>query len=57
MDMSKFSNWDAVDYIHSKEDALLYLKACVDEDDGDGTLILAALNDIARAKVLKKIPT
>ena len=57
MDMSKFSNWVAVDYIHSKEDALLYLKACVDEDDGDGTLMLAALDDIARAKMLKKIPT
>ena len=50
MDMSKFSKWDAVDYLHSEEDALLYLQACIDEDDGDGKLILAALSDVARAK-------
>ena len=56
MDISKFSKWDAADYLHSEEDAFLYLQSCVDEDDGDGTLILAALDDIARAKVLKRIP-
>ena len=48
MDMSKFSKWDAVDYLHTEEDALLYLQACINEDDGDGKLILAALSDVAR---------
>ena len=44
-----FSRWDAADHLHSKEDVRLYLEACVEEDPGDGSLIRAALNDIARA--------
>jgi probable addiction module antidote protein len=55
LDMSKFSKWDPVDYLHSEEDALLYLQACIDEDDGDGKLILAALSDVARAKNLSAL--
>ena len=55
IDMSKFSRWDAVDYLRSEEDALLYLQACIDEDAGDGKLILAALSDIARAKNLSPL--
>ena len=31
----------------TKEDARLYLEACAEEDPGDGSLIRAALNDIA----------
>ena len=45
----KFSKWDAADYINTEEDARLYLQACAEEDPGDGSLIRAALNDIARA--------
>jgi probable addiction module antidote protein len=33
----------------------LYLQACIDEDDGDGKLILAALSDVARAKNLSAL--
>ena len=47
MDMSKFAKWDPIDSIHTKEDALLYLQASIDEDDGK--LIRAVLSDIARA--------
>ncbi len=41
--------WDAVEHLQTREDARLYLQACADEDPGDGSLIRAALNDVARA--------
>ena len=44
-----FTRWDAVDYLNSMEDARSYLEAAVEEDLGDGRLIQAALNHIARA--------
>ncbi len=44
-----FTEWDAADHLHSAEDARLYLEACAKEDPGDGSLIRAALNDIARS--------
>ena len=46
-----FDRWDAAEeLVHHPEDAAMYLEACVDEDPGDGSVILAALNDIARAQ-------
>ena len=56
MDIKKFAKWDPVDFLHTEEDALLYLQACIEEDDGDGKLILAALSDVARAKNLSVVP-
>lgn len=44
-----FTKWDAADHLRSREDARLYLQACAEEDPGDGGLIRAALNDVARA--------
>ena len=44
-----FTRWDAADHLKSKEDARLYLQACAEEDPGDGSLIRAALSDIAHA--------
>lgn len=44
-----FSRWDAAEHLRTREDARLYLEACADEDPGDGSLIRAALNDVARA--------
>ncbi len=44
-----FSKWDVTEHLHSPEDARLYLEACAKEDPGDGSLIRAALNDIARS--------
>ena len=41
--------WDTVDHLHTDEDMALYLDACFAEDPGDGSLIRAALGDIARA--------
>ena len=50
-----FTRWDAADYIHTWEDARLYLEAAAEEDDGDGRLINAALSDIARAQRMGRI--
>ena len=41
--------------IGNKEDARLYLEACADEDPGDGSVIRAALNDIARAQNMSRL--
>ena len=45
-----FTKWDVVDHLETKEDVRLYLEACIEEDPGDGSLIRAALDDIARAR-------
>ena len=45
----KFTRWDVTDDLRTKEDVRLYLEACAEEDPGDGSLIRAALNDIARS--------
>ena len=46
-----FARWDAAEeLVHHPEDAAMYLEACIDEDPGDGSVIRAALNDIARAQ-------
>lgn len=51
----KFTRWDAVDYLENEEDMALYLDACLDEDPGDGSLVRAALNDIARARGMTQL--
>ena len=51
----KFTRWDAADYLKTEEDMALYLDACLDEDTGDGRLIRAALNDIARARGMSRL--
>ena len=42
--------WDAAEHIKTDADATAYLEAALDE--GDATLVAAALDDIARAKGL-----
>ena len=44
-----FTRWDVTDHLRTEEDARLYLEAAFEDDLGDGRLIRAALNDIARA--------
>lgn len=51
----KFTRWDAVDYLETEDDMALYLDACLEEDPGDGSLIRAALNDIARARGMTQL--
>ena len=48
--VEKFTRWDVTEHLRTREDVHLYLEACADEDPGDGSLIRAALNDIARAQ-------
>lgn len=45
--------WDAADHLETKEDIALYLEAAF--EDGDPTLIAAALGDAARAKGMTKV--
>lgn len=51
----KLSKWDAVDHLNSEEEMNLYLEACFEEDPGDGSLIRAALGDIARARGMAQL--
>lgn len=44
------SPWDAADHLASTEAVVAYLEAVF--EDGDASLIAAALNDVARAKGL-----
>lgn len=46
--------WDAADHLGSKEAILHYLEAVL--EDGEPSLITAALNDVARAKGLADNP-
>ena len=50
-----FTRWDAADHLQTPEDARLYLEACTEEDPGDGSLIRAALNDIARSGNMSRL--
>ena len=51
----KFTRWDVTEQLRTREDARLYLEACAEEDPGDGSLIRAALNDIARAGNMSRL--
>ena len=44
----EYREFDAADYIRSEEDVRGLLRAAVDEDPGDGAVIRAALNHVAR---------
>jgi probable addiction module antidote protein len=51
----KFSRWDPVDDLKTEDDVALYFQACVDDDPGDGSLVRAALGDIARARGMSQL--
>ena len=51
----QFTRFDSADYLKTPEEMAGYLDACFEEDPGDGSLIRAALNDIARAKGMTQI--
>jgi len=56
MDMPQgFSRWDAADTLKTDEDVVLYFEACLEEDPGDGSLIRAALGDMARARGMSQL--
>ena len=50
-----FKKWDAAVHMRTPEDIRLYLEACAEEDPGDGSLLRAALQDIARAGNMSRL--
>ncbi len=50
-----FSQWDVADDLRSDSDLELYFQACIDADEGDGSLIRAALSDIAHARGMNNL--
>ncbi len=51
----KFSRWDAADDLKTEADMAAYFAICLEEDPGDGSLIRAALGDIARARGMTQL--
>ncbi len=51
----KLTQFDAAEFIDTETRARLYLEAAADEDPGDGSLIRAALSDIARARNMSRL--
>lgn len=51
----KFSRWDPVDHLVTEAEQTAYLNASLDSDPGDGSLIRAALGDIARARGMSRV--
>ena len=51
----KFVPWDVAEHLVSDIDAAAYLDACIMGDPGDGSLVRAALNDIARARGMSQL--
>ncbi|MCX2897178.1 addiction module antidote protein [Pseudomonas mandelii] len=51
----QFTRFDAAEFLNTPEEMAAYLDACFDEDAGDGVLIRAALNDIARAQGMTQV--
>ena len=51
----QFTRFDAAEFLKTPQEMAAYLHACFEEDAGDGVLIRAALNDIARAKGMTQI--
>ena len=45
--------WDPANHLHTEEDMAAYLEAAL--EDGNATLITAALGDIARAKGMTQV--
>jgi probable addiction module antidote protein len=45
---TRTERWDVADHLATEEDMAAYLEAAV--EDGDPTLVTAALGDVARAK-------
>ena len=51
--MKRAATYDAVEFLNSDEDIIAYLNAAL--EDGDPTLVSAALGDIARARGMTKL--
>jgi len=50
MESNELKKWDVVDHLRTDEEMAEYFDACLEEEPGDGSLVRAALDDIATAK-------
>jgi probable addiction module antidote protein len=55
MAKTKTHLYDAAAYLTSNEDCALYLQAVIDESEGDPTMIVTALGEIARARGMMQL--
>ncbi len=55
MAKTKTRPYDAAAYLKTEEDCAMYLQAAIDEADGDPSIIVAALGDIARARGMMQL--
>lgn len=51
--MKTATKWDILDYLETEEDMVAYLNAAL--EDGDTSVLAAALGDIARAKGMTQL--
>ena len=51
----KYTKWDPVEHLESAADVFMYLEACAELDLGQGRLIRAALEDIARSAGMRRM--
>lgn len=47
--------YDAASYLKTEEDCALYLQAAIDEAQGDPSVVVTALGDIARARGMMEL--
>ncbi len=50
-----YTPWDVTEYLQTVEEIRLFLQECAKEDPGDGSLIGAALDNLAEGRNLHRI--
>lgn len=51
----QLTNYDPLDYLKDEEDFKFALRVAFEEDPGDGSLVIATLGDIAKAKDITEL--
>ncbi|MBK7518869.1 MAG: putative addiction module antidote protein [Gammaproteobacteria bacterium] len=55
MAKTKTTKYDVAEHLRTPEEMAAYLKACMEEADGDATFIAKALGHVARAKGMSQV--
>jgi len=55
MSKTVITRYDVAEHLRTSEEMAAYLEACLEEADGDASLIVKALGDIARAKGMTQV--
>ena len=50
-----FTRWDPIEWLATDADQAAYLRASLADDPGDGSLVRAAVVDIARARAAQAV--